>query len=97
MKSIIEAHNRELHRSADSVRRLVDEANEKSTALEGSLVRISQAEARLVGLTDGIEVFAATQDNAIKMQTSKLKQLSIDIGAALQGIDGKLEAAVSET
>ena len=61
------------------------------------MIRISEAEARLASLTDGIESFAATQDHAIKGQTSKLEQLTTETGSALQGIDGKLGAPVSET
>ena len=82
-------HNQELHRSADSVRRLVEEANKKSGEIGSSIAKISEAEAQLASLASGIEVFAATQDNAIKGHTAKLEQLTTETGNALQGIDGK--------
>ena len=97
MVATIASHNEELHRNADSVRALVNEANAKSAAIESSMTRIAEAEGRLATLTSGIEAFAVTQDQAIQIHTAKLGQLTADTAAALQGIDGKLESAVSDT
>ena len=65
MKSVIEIHNQELHQSSDSVRRLVEEQEAKAAAIVSSMARIAEAETRLASVAADIEVFAATQDNAI--------------------------------
>ena len=53
MVTTIASHNEELHRIADSVRALVNEANAKSTAIESSMTRIAEADGRLATLTPG--------------------------------------------
>ena len=74
MVAAIATHNQELHRSVDSVRRLVEEANEKAEAINDSIAGIAETEARLAQFTNAIDAFATTQDSVIEDQTISLER-----------------------
>ena len=104
IKAIVENHNAELHANADRVTELVDKANAAHDKLEGSTARIGDSSAKIdeaekimVDLKERLKQFEANQVSVFDNQRTQIEKLTADTEIAVQGLDGKLDAAVART
>ena len=93
-----------MHANADRVTELVDKANAAHEKLEGSTARIGESSAKIdeaekimVDLKERLKQFEANQVSVFDNERTQIEKLSADTEVAVQGLDGKLDAAVART
>ena len=104
IKKYVEKHNAELHDSANRVITLVEQANAAQQKLEGSTSRIDDSDAKIskaeqvvTDLMEKLRAFETNQMSVFEDHKAQLTKLNSDTETAVQGLDGKLEAAVAGT
>ena len=104
IKRIVQVHETELHASADRIKAIVDTANAAQQKLEGSTSRIDDSDAKILeaerivtDLMERLREFETNQMRVFEDHKTQLAKLNSDTETAVQGLDGKLEAAVATT
>ena len=94
---IVEKHNAELHANSDRVTGLVDKAIAANEVLEGSTAKINESERLMTELMEKLKLFEQNQLAVFTDQRTQIEKLTVDTETAVQGLDGKLDAAVART